>query len=413
MIGILNGDSSFFEITSEDINLDELSISKNLISLSITEQKDAMTQGSLSFYDPDDIFSRILRTGVNIFVSWGYKNSLLKTEIVNNKYNLDEINGSLVRRGLQGFISSPSGNGSSSGVITYNCNFTAYKFRGLEDSRIYSDGTKKDVITDVFDRIGVSQTKRYIDFSVSTDRLDTERSVRQDETDFQFLSRLAREWQVMFAMGFSGDSEVVAIFMDTNLIGNNKLPTWISNATGSSHAIGYKGNISNVISYSWTSNESENGTGSNTQLDFVDGQVVIKRFVTEQESIISYRLNTEKIRTAIQGAEIDGVAAQTKFVKDLLSTKDFEQIEKYFDPISSQTAPQGFGYRINAQMIGNPLFMPPNQVIINNGFPDRLGGSQTKYYIDKVTHKIDKSGYKMGVEIVDIFSYSSVGLGVL
>ena len=66
MIGITNKDSSFFEIDSEDITLDDNIMSKNLIKLSITEQRDSMTQGSLSFFDPNDTFSRITRTGVTL-----------------------------------------------------------------------------------------------------------------------------------------------------------------------------------------------------------------------------------------------------------------------------------------------------------------------------------------------------------
>jgi hypothetical protein len=201
--------------------------------------------------------------------------------------------------------------------------------------------------------------------------------------------------------------------MDNDKVGNSLMPKWVSSATGSTHAIGYKGEISNVISYNWKSNESENGVGSNVQLDFVDGRVVLRRFVAEQEKVITYRLRPERIKEAIADVEGDGIAAQTQVVKDLLSTNDFEDIKHFFDPYESTTAPQGFGYRITAQQIGNPLVMPPNQIIINNGFPDRLGGRQAKYYINKVTHNIDKTGYKMSTEIVDVFSFSDIGAGLL
>ena len=413
MIGLTNHDSSFFEISSSDVNLEDTFISKNLIRLTITEQREAMTQGSLTLYDPDDLFSRLLRTGVNIDIAWGYRDNLARNEIQVNEVNADEINGALVRRGLQAFISSPSGSGDARGVVTYNCKFTAYRFRGLDGTRVYTSGTKRDVIVDVFDRIGVSSSMRFIKFRVGADSLDTERSVRQDETDFQFLTRLAREWTALFSMGFSPDGEVVAVFMDYDQIGNNRLPAWILSATGSTHAIGYRGEINNVISYTWTSNESENGVGSNVQLDFVDGNVVFRRFVAEQETIVSYRLRPERIRNAIEGVEADGIVAQTNLVRELLSTQDFEQIEHFFDPYESTTAPQGFGYRITAEMLGNPLFLPPNQIIINNGFPDRIGGNQAKYYLDKVTHVLDKSGYKMSVEVIDAFSISDIGQGFI
>ena len=69
MIGLTNNDSSFFEIDSDDVALDGRIMSESIIKFSITEQRNAMTQGTLSFYDPDDFYSRILRTGVNIKLS--------------------------------------------------------------------------------------------------------------------------------------------------------------------------------------------------------------------------------------------------------------------------------------------------------------------------------------------------------
>lgn len=411
MIGLTNHDTSFFEVTSEDISIDDQIISKNVISLSVTEQRNAMPQGSLVIYDPDDVYSRVLRTGINLFISWGYRDGLLRTEIVNDKFNSDEINGSLIRRGLQGFISSPNGSGSDKGVRKYGCKFTSFHFRGLDETRVYTSGTRADVINDVFDRIGVSQELRAIDFRIAGDLLNSERSVRQDETDFMFLTRLAREWSALFAMGFSPRGETVAVFIDIDRVGDNRMPSWISGAVGSTHALGYQGEINNVIDYKWISNESENGVGANVRLEFVDGQVVFRRFVAEQESIVSYRIRPDRIREAIEAE--DSATAQIQLFRDLLSRNDFESIEHFFDPYESTTAPQGFGYRITAKTLGNPLFMPPNQIIINNGFPDRLGGAQTKYYIDKVTHNIDKSGYKCSLEVIDAFSLSDIGQGIL
>lgn len=411
MIGIINKDSSFFEVTSDDIELDDKLMSRSLINFSVTEQRDAMTQGSLSFRDDNHIYSRILRTGVNIKVAWGYKDNIFGQNSLST--NLDEISGSLVRRGLKAFVSSPSGGGNVGGVTTYNCNFTAYNFRGLENSIVYSSGTRRDVIETVFNNIGVSKSKRYINFALGSDELGFERSVRQDETDFLFLTRLAREWGTIFTIGFSSNNEVVAVFMDPDQIGDTNMSRWMGGTSGSTHAIGYKGKISNVISYTWTSNESESGVGDNAQLDFVDGQVIVRRFIAEQEKVILYRLDPDKIQEALDEAGNDGFISQTALVKDLLNTKDFESIKHFFTPYESTTAPQGFGYKIKAKMIGNPLFVPPNKISINNGFPDRLGNAQSKWYIDKVSHRIDKSGYKMDTEIIDVFSLSDIGLGIL
>jgi hypothetical protein len=418
MIGLINNDSSFFEISSDDINLDNRIMSESIIKLSITEQRNAMTQGSISFLDPDNFYSRILRTGVNIKLDWGYRDNLLRSDLINKIFNPNEIDGSLIRKGTKAFISSPSGSGGNDGKIIYNCNFTCYSFKGLEGKEVFSSGTKRDVINKIFDKIGISKTKRFIAFRNANDKLTTERIARQDEPDFQFLTKLAREWSAIFSVGFSPKGEKVAIFMDTDKIGENPIPLWVSNATGSTHALGYKGEINNVISYTWKSNESENGNGANVQMQFVDGQVVFKRFAAEQKQITTYKLRPDKINEVLKGEE--GIVAQTRIFKDLFNAKNFEEIKHFFDPYESSLAPQGFGYRISAQMLGNPLFMPPNQIIINNGFPDRLGGSikqidptatVEKYYLDKISHNIDKAGYKMGVDIIDSYSFSEIGKG--
>ena len=412
MIGISNHDASFFELSSPDVSVDSFRDDR-IISISITEQRDAMPQGSITFYDPDNIASRILRTGVNIFITWGYRQALLETDIVSNRFNSDEISGSLVRRGMRGFVSSPSGGGGEGGDITYNCKFTGYNFRGLDETRRYISGTKGEVISSVFDRLGVSSIRRAIDFRTAGDVLSEERYVRQDETDFAFLSRLAREYRALFSVGFAPNGELVAVFIDTDRIGDNSLPRWISDATGANHIIGYRSEINNVISYKWISNESESGVGANAQIEFVNGEVVVRRFVAEQQSIISYRLRPEEIERVLSEAQNSGNLNLINVTRDLLSANDFEQIEHFFEPYESTTAPQGFGYRITAEMVGNPLFIPPNQVIIGGGFPDRLGGRQTKHFIDKVTHKLDRSGYKMTTEIIDAFSLTDIGEALL
>ncbi len=414
MIGIENKDSSFFTIESPDVSLTSVEFEKSLISLTIKEQMDNIPNGTLQFNDPDHKFSRILRTGANLVISWGYKKSnAILGSIIEKQINPAEISGDLIRRGLSGFVSSPSGSGSAGGAITYNCNFTSYEFRGLDTARYFTEGTKKDVISSIFDEFGISLTKRVIDFRRGNERLSTEMSVRQDETSFRFLSRLAREWKAMFQFAYASDGSMVGIFIDPDKINKISMSALTIKASGLSHVLGYKGEINNIKSYTWQSNESENGSGDNVQMVIVDGQPTFIHYVAESETVTSYRLRPDRIQKAIQEAGLDGVESQSRFVKDLLATNDFESIKYYFDPISSTTAPQGFGYRIKANMIGNPLFVPPNLVIFNNGLPDRVGNKDTEFYLNSITHTINRSGYNMSVEIVDVFSLSDIGQALL
>ena len=67
------------------------------------------------------------------------------------------------------------------------------------------------------------------------------------------------------------------------------------------------------------------------------------------------------------------------------------------------------GYEIKAKMIGNPLVSPPTIANFGEGFPERIGNIQTKWYVRKVAHTINNTGYFMDVDIVDAFAISPTG----
>ena len=414
MIGLENKDTSFFTVESPDTTLSDISFSKNLISLNIVEKMGSLPQGTLSFYDPKHYFSRVLRTGVRLIISWGYRNALdTPDSLIEQKLNFDEIKGNLVRRGFEGFVSSPTGKGGRDGVVTFDCNFSAYGFRGDEHSKLYTVGNKASVISKAFDDIGISPVKRYIDFTLGNDIITADKYVRQDESTFAFLNRMAIEWQSFFHVAFSPDGEPVGIFIDKNKIGSTSLPSWVLNASGGSNAIGWRGELSNVIEYKWTSNESESGVGSNVRLDIVDGQIQFRQYSAAEEKVITWRLDQKKIQDVYSDAAVDGLNSQIQLTQELLSKNDFEQIKHFFTPVEQTTAPDGYGYRLNCEMIGNPLYIPGNLILVKNGFPDRIGGSQSTWYLHSVNHKIDRLGYNMSIEVVDVFNLSPIGLPVL
>lgn len=416
MIGLENKDSSFFTVESPDVTLKDNNFSKNVLSLTIDERMSALTTGCLEFYDPDDYYSRILRTGVTLKISWGYKKlDSTPDSLIAKKINFDEISGDLVRRGYQGFVSSPSGEGGQDGVKKYSCNFSAFGYRGDSQSKIYSSGTKKSVVGQAFDDIGISPTMRMIDFSLGNDKVTPDKYVRQDETTFAFLNRMAIEWQSCFHVSFSPAGEPVGFFIDNNKIGSTSMPAWVLAAGGASNAIGYKGELNNVKSYKWTSSESETGVGDNVRVDIVDGNIVFRRYMAKAEKVITYRLDQKKIQETYKKAADEGFGEMINITKELLSKNDFNTLlnEHYFIPVETTTAPNGYGYRIDCEMIGNPLYMPGNRIVIKNGFPDRLGGSQSIWYLRSVGHKIDRSGYMMSIEVVDVFNLSPIGLPVM
>lgn len=409
-IGILNKDSSFFTVESPDITLENQDFSKDLISLSITEKTGAMPQGTLQFYDPEHHYSRILRTGARLRISWGYK-SYFETpdSLLAKTLNFDEVTGELIRRGYEGFVSSPTGGGSGDGVITYNCNFNAHRFRGTSEPKIYKNIKKKDIISRAFDDLGIDSIKRIIDFSLGEDFVYEE---RQYETTFAFILRKAIDYHAFFQIAFSSQGEPVGFFADEAKVGDDTFVGWTLGATGKSNIIGYKGKLNNVISYTWNSSESESGIGDHVIIDIVDGQVVFRRYAAEEDSVVTWRLDPEKIQKVYSEEVNQGLDAQIRLTKNLLSKNDFEQIKRFFTRVESPTAPNGYGYRINCEMIGNPLYIPGNLIKISNGFPDRLCADQSKWYLQTVTHKIDRRGYFMSIEVVDTFNMSPVGLVV-
>lgn len=411
-IGIENKDSSFFTVESPDVTLRDIDFSRYLKSLTISEKMGGLPQGNISFNDPNHYFSRILRTGVKLIISWGYKNTFNTPDsLIEKKLNFDEVSGNLIRRGYQGFVSSPTGSGNKDGSVSFECNFSAFGFLGETTSKLYTSGSKLSVVSQAFDDIGVIQ--KYIDFTLGGDIITTDKYVRQDESTFSFLNRLAIEWQAFFHIAFAPNGLPVGIFIDKNKIGSTSLPEWILKATGKSNILGWKGELNNVISYKWSSSESERGVGSNVRLDIVDGQIQFRQYSAEQEKVITWRLNQKKVQNVFQDAGTEGLNSQIKLTQELLSKNDFESVKKFFTPVVQETAPDGYGYRLNCEMIGNPLYIPGNLVVINNGFPDRLGGKQSKWYLHSVNHKINRSGYMMNIEVVDVFNLSPVGLPVL
>lgn len=410
MIGIENKDRSFFTVESSDIDVETVDLQKTLISLTVSEKRGRLPNGTLQFYDPDDTISRILRTGARIKLSWGYlDNYATPDSLLTKAINLDEITGNIQRRGLEVQVNSPTGAGGKDGKKIYNLNFFSLGMRGDKNARRFTEGIKADAVATIFDELGI--TERIINFSVGEDKLTSDRGIRQDNSNYLFLTRLALEWRALFHIGYAQNGNLVGIFVDQNKIGDVAYSKLFLDSIGSSNAIGYAGELSNVISYTWKSAESQSGVGDNVRVEVVDGQITFRRFVAEQQRVVTYRLNYDKIREVYQNT--DNLQQSIKITKELLSVKDFEQIKHFFYEDESSTAPFGYGFTINAKMLGNPMLAPPNKIVVKNGFPDVLGNSGAFWYIQTATHRIDSTGYFTDLEVIDVFTLSPVGLPIL
>ena len=209
MIGLQNKDRSFFTVKLLNTEIGEQVYHKDIVSLTVTEEMDRMTHGSIRLHDPNHLYSRILRNGILMEITWGYKTWDL--DLANAK-GLDVFSKLIERRGLKVICMNPSGSAGGDGAVYYNCNFLATDIRGLQDHIVYTSGTKRSMIQRVLERLGI--TTFDIVFNRMNDPLTQDTGERQWETDFQFLCRKAREWRTLFRIGRDPEGEPLALFID-------------------------------------------------------------------------------------------------------------------------------------------------------------------------------------------------------
>jgi len=411
MAGLSNKDSSFFEIQSPDVSIDDLIMTKDLISLTIVEEMGKLPVGTIQLYDPNFIYARILRTGVSVNLAWGYKNADVSVQQnLANILNLDEFKGTIERRGLQMMCLQPSGGASVNSLVHFNANLMAIGLRGEDQVRVFRSGTKGSVVRQVLTEMGVAIQD--VRFERQLEVITSETEIRQWESNFAFLTRMAsREWRTLFSMNYTPSGKLAAVFIDPWLIGTSAYQKFVTGGSGGSNYLDYKGQVSNVISYNWTNNEGEQGQGQNVRMLIVDGKATFVRYVVQDDKVITYQLRPDRIKEEFDRKGTDsGFLGQTELLKDFLSVKDFVTIERFFDPIEEKTAPQGLGYKVNARMFGNPMITASNIAKFGQGFPDQIGSSSTKWYIRQVVHTINRDGYFMEVEIADAYTLTPTGV---
>ncbi len=417
MIGLTNKDSSFFTVKLLNTTAARDVRQEDIQRLIIIEEMDRMPHGTLQLNDPNHVYSRILRNGVMAEVTWGYKKRGVELEGA----AFESFTDLLERRGMRTMVTNPSGGGSSAGQVTYNCNLLAVDIRGLKDHVVYSSGTRGSMIRTVFSRLGITETD--VRFRRANEVLTADTGERQWETDFAFLARKAREWRVLFRIGEAPDGSKIGLFID---------PDYLPTSPAAKRMVGGKlelnylaGAASNVSEYNWSCNEGENGAGDNVQLVLINGELTVFRYTVEGEKVKTWRLNTDRIKRAFDERETGdfrGLTSQADLVREVYAAKDFDdpRIKQFFDPVESETAPNGLGYTINVRMLGNPAAVPPCIPTFGEGFPDRFrprrrgdiakyGVTNNIFYVRSSTHTIDTSGYHADLEIVDVYTLSPVG----
>ncbi len=411
MAGILNHDSSFFDvqtvepITGIPLGIDQTVISKDVRSLSITEEGGKMMNGTLELRDPNHIYSHALRNGVGLKLEWGYKNfDLSPLNLLKTIENPTEFQGAIARSNIRAMITSPSGGGDNKGTLTYNCNFQAHMGTISErKNRVFSIGTKGTVITQVLLEMGVIVINQHVLFKRMAEPLTPDTSVRMgNETLYRFLSRMAREWGAHFLLGQTPTGLSAAVFADPDKVSSIPFAISVLGGVGKSNLFEYKDGVRNVKSYKWKQNVGENGAGDNVRISYVNGQPVLLRTMAINEKVLTWKLDTDAIKRDFKRRS--NPIEQMKVYRSIATATDFEEVKKYFTPVESSTAPQGAGYNINIETYGNVLLTAYNEIGMGRGFPTRLRQGFMKFFIKKVTHTINRKGYDCSLDIQDNFS---------
>lgn len=424
-IGLYNKDSSFFNIESTGssvqggivgltkIKPDRVS-NEDVISFNYTEEMGRYNSGTISLNDPNHVYSNILRVGTSLNISFGYMNEDLSgNAALLAKKNPSQVLGANVRENIRAVVQSPNGTGSSDGRITFNCNFMGGEYLNNTQRRVHVGMTKGVLVQQLLEEIGVESY--LVNFSRQGELLDANTQIFQRETNYRLLLRFSREWRTIFRISYNSKGQMTAVFISPSLLKNSQIASLMSGAIGgSSIFLEYKSGVNNVIEYNWKNNAGESGSGDNVRIVYgADGKPTFLRYVTEDDKVKVYQLNTERIRKELEKKE--SIVEKAQLTKEYLSQTEFSKVKKFFDEVEIKTAPQGLGYSMDVKMLGNPLTSAPLTVLYGEGFPRWFSPTNeitrlSYYYCNKVTHAIDRSGYKMDLKIADAFTLTGGSL---
>jgi hypothetical protein len=406
--GLETQDSAFFSVSSKDILLPPKGMSEDIVSFTFEEELGRYSTGTLVINDPTHYYSKVLRIGAKLDLSFGYLSpDLSKNASILAIKNPDQLDGGLSRTGVTVYITNPSGSAGPDGRITFNCNFYGYEMLDVKQHKVHSGMTKGILVSNLLSDMGVEMF--YINFTQATEILNKNTQVMQRETNYKLLLRLAREWRCIFRISTSPSGGLTAIFISPQYIGQRQISTLMSGAiAGDSIYLDYKKGVANVIDYSWKNHQGSSGSGSNVRIiTGPDGKPTFIRYVTKRDKVLAYEFKPERVAEKLKGTT--DFTNRAALLKQYLNTRTFAEIEWAFDPIELSTAPQGLGYSMSVKMLGMPLMSAPLKVLFGEGFPDWFTPINPKthlinYYARKVKHTIDSSGYKMDLDIVDGFT---------
>jgi hypothetical protein len=367
-----------------DIEILSQNMTKDVISLDISEEITKTDDVSITLNDPLLTYDNLLPFGKEVSIKWG----------VHGLPGITRFN--------KGFVTASNNSADNKGHITTQ--ITLQTILDINTVQIIHTGTRKQIVDAVFLSMGISQT--VVNFiSMGT----FEEQITQRENDFNFLVRLSREWSCHFKIGHNQAKNPVAAFCSAEKLA--EFVTWIG-GTGIILYYGFTGNalkLPNVVSYT----KSRNPVGSGGQSAMItlgsDGQPVLTRLVTEKDSVTTWKLDTKKCAEAVKKL-VDDPEGLKKFWENYLSPNvGWETAKQFYIMVSQDTASESMGYTISCELIGSPSVSSGSMVYFREGFSDDLGVTNRTWWIRKVKHSFSNQGYKTSIEVVDSRQMSDAG----
>jgi len=372
----------FFKIKLKSSNKQgkdiENEITEKVISFSVSESMGEITSGQIQVYDNDFYFADNLVSGTGMAIEWGYIQPDLSYLYASKNVNTeDDIRGASTRKGIQARVLSPSGSGSSTGIITYNCSFYTNEYSDETEFEVYN--LKMQTINELFKKIGVK--KSIIRIDNANERFN---SILQRESDYNLLKHLANKWGVLFKTWYMQGGTLSAFFVQPEFLKKAVFANVFNGVkSGSVITLDYKAGRCNVKSYNLSMHIVDNGGGQHQKVTFTNEKPVYE----------------------ISDANPAPSSADSKSPDRAIAQLTAKKITTQVD-----TEKPGVGYNINANVIANPLWTPGMIVKFGEGFPAFLKAKNANidFYVKRVTHTISKSGYDMSIEIGDIFNKGAI-----
>lgn len=363
-------DNFWWQLKGTDIIVED-----RIRSITINEEMDGMDTCQVSMLDPYHMYSRIFRSGRPFSVNWG---------------NLTDKRGE-----TQFFVNSPSGSASENGEITYNMRGQSFG-QDMSRRRFFNTTTKGAVVASVLKEMNIVDAE--IDFERMSDSVTNDTQIGQWENNFRFLNRLAREWRCVFRVGTTKANQKCAVFCEPNKLDKKMFAKKIAYTACT---LEYGGGLANVISYDWQDESMNSAFGAGTSFRYVNGEPQMYKYVVEDQSVLMYKLNPEAVEAEYNSQKT--FTDKTNFMIEIMNTKSFEEVKRFFILDCVTTAPQGTGVSVKVHMFGDINITAGQKVNFGGGFPDLIGTKDSLWYVQSVSHSMSGSGYFCDLEIVDSF----------